>query len=260
MKRTGQTVLITGGSAGIGLALTKAFLAEGNKVIVCGRDETRLARVQQNLPNVITIPCDISQESEILRMRERIAYEYGGISVLVNNAGIASPYNFLREEDSFQSVDEQVATNLLGTIKVTRLLLPMLLSRPEAAVLLLSSGVAYVPLATHPIYSATKAAVHSLAQSLRQQLTKTSVKVFEVLPPTVETEGSKSFNGTKIAPDMVAQAVMKGIERDVYDIRVGQVGALYLANRLSPALARRLLETVATPSKNAERAGRVQEK
>ena len=253
MKQTNNTVLITGGSSGIGLALAKALLHKGNTVIICGRDSAKLERVARDVPGLVAIHCDITNEEDIRQMITRITHEYGELSMLINNAGVATPYDFLQDGEGFQPIEQEVTTNILGTIKVTKLALPLLTKQAEAAIVILSSAVAYVPLSTHPVYSATKSALHSLSQSLRQQVARTSVKVFEVLPPTVDTEGAKSFHGAKLSPDVVVQAVLKGLERNVYDIRVGQVNALYLTNRLSPTLAQRILDTVASKPEQAVR-------
>lgn len=241
MKLTNRNVLITGGGSGIGLALARELLARGNTVIITGRDSTKLEQAQRDTPGLHAAMSDITREEEIRNLVTRIEAEYGGLDVLVNNAAILNFYDFLGEDDHFPLLEQEIATNLLGAIKMTRLALPLLLRRPQPAITIVSSAVAYVPVPYLPIYSATKAAVHSFAQSLRQQLARTSVKVFDVLPPTVDTGLVKEMNGAKLSVDAVAREIVHGLEHDTYEIRVRQVQALFLANRLSPALGARLM-------------------
>ncbi|HEV2461903.1 MAG TPA: SDR family NAD(P)-dependent oxidoreductase [Ktedonobacterales bacterium] len=241
MHVTGRTVLITGGSAGIGLALARALLARGNTVVVTGRKRARLDAIRGDIPGLHALVGDVTREADMRDVLTRIRADHGGLDILVNNAAVLNSYDFLGEEDHFAQLDEEVATNLLGTIKVTRLALPFLLERPDAAVVTMSSAVAYVPIPSLPIYSATKAAVHSLSQSLRHQFAGTSVKVIEVLPPWVDTELASGVPGAKVSTDVVAQAIIGGLKHETEEIRVGQVKALSVAARLSPALGARLM-------------------
>ncbi len=241
MKLANRTILITGGGSGIGLALARALLARGNTVVVTGRNAAKLEQAQRDTPGLHTVVSDITNDEEIRSLLMRIEVEYGGLDLLVNNAAILNSYDFLGQEDHFSLLEQEVATNLLGTIKVTRLALPLVLKRPQAAIVTMSSAVAYVPAPSLPVYSATKAAVHSLSQSLRQQLAGTPVKVFEVAPPTVDTGLVKGMGGAKLSPDVVVREIVHALEHETYEVRVGQVKALSLANRLSPALGARLM-------------------
>jgi uncharacterized oxidoreductase len=241
MHLTGRTVLITGGSSGIGLVLARALLARGNTVVVTGRNQAKLDMVRRDTPGLHTIVGDVMREGDMRDVLARIRADFGGLDILVNNAAVLNSYDFRGDEDHFAQLEEEVATNLLGAIKVTRLALPLLLERPDAAVVTMSSGVAYVPIPSLPIYSATKAAVHSLSQSLRHQLAGTSIKVIEVLPPWVDTELASGVPGAKVSTVVVARAIIGGLEHATAEVRVGQVKALAVAARLSPALGARLM-------------------
>lgn len=241
MNLTGRTILITGGAAGIGLALAQALLARRNTVIVSSRDPAKLERARQSAPSLRTMVGDITREAEMSDMLARIETEQGDLDILVNNAAILHAYDFLRETNDFAPLEDEVAANLLGTVKVTKLALPLLLRRPEAAIVIMSSAVALVPVPSLPVYSASKAAVHSLSQSLRQQLAGTAVKVTEVLPPWVDTALAAGVPGAKLSPEVVAREIISGLEHGTDEVRVGQVKALSVATRLSPGLGARLM-------------------
>lgn len=241
MHLTGRTILITGGNAGIGLTLARALLARRNTVVVTGRNQAKLDAARRETPGLLTFAADVTREDEMQDVLMRIQAEFGGLDILVNNAAVLNVYDFLGEAHHFTLLDGEIATNLLGTIQVTKLALPLLRQRREAAIVTMSSAVAYVPAASLPVYSATKAAVHSLSLSLRQQLAGTSVKVLEIVPPTMDTKLAARLNGAKVSTEVVARDVMRGLEREADEVRVGQVKVLAIAARLSPALGARLL-------------------
>jgi uncharacterized oxidoreductase len=238
---TGRTILITGGTSGIGLALARALLARRNTVVVTSRNPAKLDAVRRETPTLHAIEGDVTREVEMAELLTRVQADFGGLDVLVNNAAVLNSYDFLGVEDHFAQLEEEVATNLLGIVKVTKLALPLLLRRPEAAVVTMSSAVAYAPASSLPIYSATKAAVHSLSQSLRLQLAGTPVKVLEVVPPWVDTELATGVQGAKLSADVVVREIISGLEHGKEEVRVGQVKALSVATRLSPALGARLM-------------------
>lgn len=241
MKLSHNTIFITGGGSGIGLALAKAFLELDNTVIICGRNPDKLAQVKHHYPAIHTLPCDITLVGDVERALAILKADFHGLDVLVNNAGTLHPVDFERDDDGLQKIEAEIETNLTAPIKLTRLLLPLLRQKREAAIINVSSGLAYAPMASTAVYCATKAALHSWTRSLRYQLERTSVKVFELLPPTVATEMTRDFAVSKISPEMVARETMASLKRDNYEIRVGQTKALYVLSRLSPALAEGIL-------------------
>lgn len=241
MNLSGHTVLITGGGTGIGLALAKAFLDLRNTVIVCGRSAERLAAVGNKHPRIRTIQCDIRNKNDIEQVLEKTKRDFGGVSILINNAGIMYDYNFFRDDDTPGKIENEIGTNLLGPLRLTKMFLPLLMEQPEAAIVNVTSGLAIVPEESSIVYCATKAAMHSFTKSLRYQLEHTPVKVFEILPPLVDTEMARTRTKDKISPEALAKEAIAGLKKDNYEIRIGLVKALVWINRLFPSLAHKLL-------------------
>jgi len=241
MNAHGNTVLVTGGASGIGLAIAQAFSERGNRVLISGRNPEKLAQAKRATPEFHVIQCDITQPDQVGMMFGAIAKQHPDLNILVNNAGVALSSDFLYDDEVLAKAQREVETNLLGTLRVTKAALPLLLSKGDAAIMTISSAVALVPLPTTAIYSATKAALHSLSVSLRYQLRGTHVRVFEVMPPTVDTEMGRNIGGGRLSPRDVALAVVAGFERNTYEIRMGPAKALYAAYRVSPGLAEYML-------------------
>jgi uncharacterized oxidoreductase len=239
MKISGKTVLITGGATGIGLALAEEFLKRHNTVLICGRREKALAAAGKRHPDLHTFRCDVADPDARLALHRWATGEFPGLSILVNNAGIQRQLDFRRGVEELDSQESEIRINLEAPVHLSALFLPHLLSREEAAVINVSSGLAFVPLAIMPVYCATKAAMHSFSLSLRHQLGRTAVKVFEVIPPTTDTEldrGARSARSQRdrgIPPAEVAATVMAGMDRDEYEIAVGAAKGLVAASRSS---------------------------
>ena len=162
--------------------------------------------------------------------------ELGGLDVVVNNAGVLEGYA-VGDADAEAKSEEEAQVNLLGPFRVTRHALPLLRKADEAAVVFISSATALVAAPGLDVYASTKAAVHSLARSLRRELAPDSIRVFEVQPPWIDTELVRDLAVPKMSPEAVADAVVRGLARDRYEIRVGRVRGLALVNRFAPALA-----------------------
>src|SRR4051812_10303661 len=186
MKITGNTILITGGTSGIGLGLARRFHAAGNKVIIAGRRKELLDQITADHPGIEAIALDIADPASIIRASETMAARFPGLIVLVNNAGIMQWEN-LRDPTGLHVAAETVATNLLGTIRMVYAFLPQLTSKADAVIMNVSSALAFVPFPATPTYNATKAAIHSFTESLRVQLAEAAVKVIELVPPGVQT-------------------------------------------------------------------------
>ena len=186
MQLRDNTILITGGGRGIGRGLAEAFHAEGNKVIIAGRGKKALEETVSANPGMKAAVVDMADGDSIVRLAEQMKRDYPALNVVILNAGIMRTE--LVQSGGLDDAEAIVATNLLGPIRLTAALLPMLLSKPRAAIMTVSSGLAFVPLAVTPTYCATKAAIHSYTQSLRYQLRHTSVDVLELVPPYVQTE------------------------------------------------------------------------
>lgn len=238
MKTTKNTVLITGGSAGIGLSIAKAFVAKGNEVIITGRDEERLGDAAATLGGkVTTIVGDVSKPEDVDRLVARVQKDFPHLNILINNAGKADLYDKELQRGAEQASAEMLV-NYVSVIGLTERLLPLLRQQPEAAVVNVTSVLALVPSIAVTTYSATKAALRSYTQALRLLLQKTSVKVFELLPPLVNTELSKGIGGEKgISPDVVADQLLDSLAKDVFEVRVGQTEDIYRLHLASPEQA-----------------------
>lgn len=219
MKTTGNTILITGGTSGIGLAFAREFHRLENTVIICGRRQERLAEIEQQHEGIITYRCDVADSIDRESLAEWVLTNYPQVNVLINNAGLQLLTDMTRPVD-LHRVNSEINTNLVAPIHLTSLFAQQLAQKEEAAIINISSGLAFVPIAFMPVYCATKAAIHSITLSLRHQLRNTPVKVFEIAPPAVDTElGSdrredktQSHGGLPVA-DFLTEA-MEAIKND----------------------------------------------
>ncbi|GAA4151822.1 SDR family oxidoreductase [Chryseobacterium ginsenosidimutans] len=229
MNITNNTILITGGGSGIGLEIAKA-LSPANKIIIVGRNKEKLEAAAKDLENVFTIQADITNESDVNRLFEEVKTTFGGLNILINNAGHAHYYTISENSDTYTKALEEFTTNYFAPIRLTEKFLPLLKEQSESAIVNVSSIVGFVPGYHLPTYSDSKAALHSHTQVLRFQLAKdTNVKVFELMPPLVNTDFSAEIGGKEngIPPSDVANDLVKALEENIYEIRVGNTGLLY---------------------------------
>ena len=188
MNISGNTILVTGGNAGIGQALAVALHEEGNRVIITGRREAALRETASAHPGMEWRVLDMSDAAAIKAFAPEIIRDFPELNVVVQNAGIMVVEDLTTEPVDLDVPEAIIETNLLGPLRLTAALLPHFRRRPAASVVTVSSGLAFVPLAATPTYNATKAAIHSWSQSLREQLKDTSVDVIEIAPPAVATD------------------------------------------------------------------------
>jgi uncharacterized oxidoreductase len=189
MNTTGNTILITGGGSGIGRGLAEAFHKLGNKVIIGGRRENVLRETAAANPGMETITLDTSNPESITKTASELKHRFPNLNVIVNNAGVQRPVDFSKEGHQDESdISDEINTNIFGVIRMIDAFLPHLKQQPNATIINVTSGLAFVPIALYPVYCATKAFVHSFTMSLRQQLRDTSVDVIELAPPWVQTE------------------------------------------------------------------------
>src|ERR1035438_6130867 len=187
MKTTGNTILITGGGSGIGRGLAQAFHALGNHVIVAGRRQQALDETTAANPGMTSLTLDVEDPANIRSFAAELATRYPALNVLMNNAGIMRTERLQAQQDDLADAESMVATNLLGPIRLTAALLPLLQRQAHSAIVNVSSGLAFVPMVPTPTYCATKAAIHSYTQSLRYQLRGSTTEVLEIIPPYVAT-------------------------------------------------------------------------
>jgi len=232
MKTNGNTILITGGATGIGFALAEAFAKAGNKVLICGRRRAKLEEAREKLTRIQVRQCDLSQKEDRESFCNWVKDNYKDLNILVNNAGIQRAIDIRKGTAELLRGEDEVQVNLFAPIHLSAYFAPLLLEKKEAAIINVSSGLGFVPIAAMPVYCATKAGIHMFSVSLRHQLKGTSVKVFEIVPPAVDTELGKGTTGDSeqeyrgIAPSEVAVATMKSLKNNEYEIVVGEAKSL----------------------------------
>ncbi|MCA1033234.1 SDR family NAD(P)-dependent oxidoreductase [Bacillus infantis] len=224
MKLSGNTILITGGGAGIGLAFTERFINAGNTVIVCGRRESVLQEAKEKFPGLIIRVCNLAVESERSALFDWVEENHPEVNVLVNNAGIQQRFNVLKADakKDWGYFNKEITTNIEAPFHLSMLFAPFLAKKTEAAIINVTSGLAFTPLVIAPIYSATKAAFHSFTVSLRHQLSGTPVEVIEIAPPAVNTDLGGAGLHTQGEPlNEFADGIFKGLAEGKEEIGYG---------------------------------------
>lgn len=188
MNLADNTVLITGGASGIGFALAERFVRAGSTVIVCGRRADKLQEAQQQLPGLHTHGCNVGNAAERVALLEWVRTEFPALNVLVNNAGIQNRVQLATDTEDWEARRQEITINVEAPIHLAMLFVSHLQTQPNPAIINVTSGLAFAPAAFVPIYSATKAALHSFTLSLRHQLKQTPIQVLEIVPPAVNTD------------------------------------------------------------------------
>lgn len=237
MDIRGKTVLLTGGSAGIGRELARQMKAKGARVIVTGRNRERLEFMRAE--GFEAIDADLSNPAGVDALIDRIADVE--TDLLINNAGQGVDHDFREAAPDMDAADACIHANLNAPIRLTVALLPRLRERPEAAIVNVTSGLAIAPRAGGPVYCATKAGLRSYTMALRKQLEGTNVHVIEALPPVVETQMTAGRTGNKMKPEECARQILHAIEHDRPEANVGMVKLLRMVESISPALARKVM-------------------
>lgn len=241
MKLTQRTILITGATSGIGLEFAKQLVARDNTVLITGRDSEKLRRAKVEVPGVHTFQSDAMNPDDIEALGHRVAAQFPACDVLINNAGIMRNLN-VNAQHALTEVTQEIDVALRGPIQMVQALLPLLKQRPEALIVNVSSGLAFIPFPLSPVYSAAKAGLHAYTRCLRVQLKGSRVAVVELAPPGTETklfrdEFRAELKDQKAMPvkTLVDQAIV-AIESGEAEIRPGLSNLLYLLSRLAPGL------------------------
>ena len=246
MKMTGNTILITGGTSGIGLELALQLTKLGNRVIVTGREQEKVDSVARDNPSIVTMKSDVSEPEAISDLYKRVSTDFPSLNILINNAGIMRKINLQDRGADLEDITREIDINLSGPIRMVKQFLPQLKAQPNAAIVNVSSGLAFVPFPISPVYSATKAGIHAFTKTLRVQLRDTKILVFELAPPSTQTALQNAFSATdvKASSNMTVETLVKkaiaGLTRDHLEIRPGSSNMLHLLSRLAPGLALRM--------------------
>jgi len=254
MKLVNKTILITGGTSGIGRALATELLQRGNTVIITGRDMDRLNQTKSALPNLHIFQSDVSDPHQIENLFHAVTAQFPQLDVLINNAGIMRNLDMNGQRD-LNDVTNEIEINLNGPIRMIQQFLPHLKTKKNAAIINISSGLAFIPYPLSPIYSASKAAIHAFTQVLRIQLEGTGVAVIEVAPPAVETpllrgefeEAMKGQKGMEVGE--LTRRTIVAIEAGKSEIRPGLSNVLKIMSRVAPAFTLKQLAKATMPAK-----------
>jgi uncharacterized oxidoreductase len=238
MKESGNHVVITGGTSGIGLALAEALCAAKNEVLITGRREKRLAEASGRIPGLRTFACDLSGAEGRRALHDHVRDSFPRVNVLINNAGIQRNVDFRNGPADLESGENEIRINLEAPIFLTALFVPLLKGKENACVINVSSGLGFVPMVATPVYCATKAAMHSFSVTLRVQLAALGIKVLEVIPPAVDTELNPQGRAGRprgslglIDAHEYAASVVKGLLDDVPEIGYGYTQDMMNATR-----------------------------
>lgn len=231
MELSNNTILITGGSSGIGLALAQQLSTIGNRVIICGRNQEALNKAKAIHPNLIIFRCDIANAGSRRDLLDWLKVEHPQLNILINNAGVQFHRN-VHGSNPFDGIDEEIGINFTAQVHMIGDLFSLLRQQSQATIVNVTSGLAFSPMADIPVYSATKAAMHSFTLSLRHQLRNTNIKVIELAPPMIDTSlgGGMRSSGTKgqsmMLPDAFAKEAITQLTQGRDEVLIGSSAGL----------------------------------
>jgi short-subunit dehydrogenase involved in D-alanine esterification of teichoic acids len=241
MDLTNNVILLTGGTSGIGLEILKQFYHH-NQIVVTSSKLENLELLKQSFPEIKTIECDLGKDESVTNLIEICRKEFPSINMIINNAGVQHNYNWLDDSDFHNEIENEIRINLISPFQIINGLKSSLLEKKQAAIVNVSSALAFVPKRSAPIYCASKAGIHIGTKALRYQFENTNVKIFEIIPPLVDTPMTKGRGKGKLSPEDLVLEFRKRFESNSIEINVGKTKLLRLIQRISPALADKILK------------------
>jgi uncharacterized oxidoreductase len=242
MELKDNTILITGGTSGIGLEFAKKLLELGNTVIVTGRDDAKLESAAKTLPGLHTFKSDVSDPKAIEELYKKVIAQFPKLNILINNAGEMRRISLHDTSIDLTDITRELETNLMGPIRMVQAFLPHLKQQESAAILNVTSGLALIPYPISPIYGATKSGLRSYTKSLRVQMKNTKIKVFELVAPAAKTPLNDKFLNMDgfdpkqlMEPDKIIAVTLKALKNDNYEIYPGVARILLIMSRIAPA-------------------------
>jgi len=242
MELQNNTILITGGTSGFGYEFASRLIALGNTVIITGRNEQRLTKTKEKLPQVHTIQSDVSKANDIINLYEQVTRDFPSLNIIINNAGEMRKI-IIHEDNKLDDLTREIDINLTGPIRMVQQFLPHLKRQANAAILNVTSGIALMPFPLSPVYGASKSGLRSFTQSLRVQLKHTAVKVFELVAPGSSTplndkfKDLKGFNPENFMPaEKIIEEAINGLKKDKYEIYPGPLKIVRYLIRWLPGL------------------------
>ncbi len=240
MRLEQNKILITGATSGIGEALLNKLLSLDNHIVAVGRNDKKLKSLELKNKRIIPFRCDISKAEDLDNLVLFIEQNHPETNILINNAGIQYNYDFNEEMHLRYKIEQEITVNFLAPLKLTALLLPTLNSNTNSAIINVSSGLGLVPKKQAPVYCGTKAGIHIFSKALRYQIKDT--KVFEIIPPLVETPMTKGRGKGKISAEKLVDEFIRAFQKNHYEVNIGKVKLLKVINRISPKLAESIMK------------------
>jgi uncharacterized oxidoreductase len=242
MELKNSTVLITGGTSGIGLEFVKQLTAQGAYIIVTGRNLDKLNETKKQFPKISIFQSDVSNPKDIEQLYKSLTQQFPGLNIIINNAGIMRNVSLQDSSLDLENITQEIQTNLSGVIRMNHQFIPHLKTKKASAVVNVSSGLAFLPFPLSPVYSAAKSGIHAYTQVLRLQLKNTNVKVFELAPPLTDTSLMNAFTGEidkeSVGPAMKVEKMVgvaiNGLLKDKFEIKPGMSKAMFIMGRLAP--------------------------
>jgi uncharacterized oxidoreductase len=242
MELKNSTILITGGTSGIGLEFVKQLTEQGAKIIVTGRNLDALNETKKKFPNIHTFGSDVSKLKDIEQLYTNITKQFPDLNIIINNAGIMRNLNLQDSSVDLENLTQEIETNLSGVIRMNHQFIPHLKTKKSSAIINISSGLAFLPFPLSPVYSATKSGIHAYSQVLRLQLKNTNINVFELAPPLTDTTLMNAFTndidkesaGPAMKVEKMVSVAIKGILKNKFEIKPGMSKALYFMGRIAP--------------------------
>ena len=240
-----KTILVAGGSSGIGLQTAKVLVSKQNKVIICGRSNKKLEEAKALIPELITYECDISELKNCKKLATWIASKHPKCSVLINNAAIVHKTDFFEDDEMLAKADLEIRTNLMAPVHLCKHFLPILARHPHGKIINITTGLVYSPKASYPIYNAAKAALRSFTHVLRMQTKHLPIAIIEVLFPVVDTPWHRgNVPTTAISSEKAVEEMIRKLEKGQTEIKIGKVKLLYYVSRLAPILASKIINSL----------------
>ncbi|MFK7848533.1 MAG: SDR family oxidoreductase [Rhodothermales bacterium] len=245
MNLIGNTILITGGTSGIGLELANQLQQRGNDIIICSRSREKLESARAENAALVTYRCDVSNPDDCKKMVSWLEAHKPALNVLINNAAVSHTMDFIEDDAALEKASIEIETNLTAPIRLIKQLYPMLSRNAAPKIINITTGLIYAPRSIYPIYNATKSALHSFTQVLRIQVEKSPAQVIEVQLPAVDTPWHGG-NPPKIAipVEVAVKEMMSGLEKGREEIKVGKVKLLYILSRIVPGYALRKVNSL----------------
>ena len=242
MELSKNVILLTGGTSGIGLELVRQFYELDNKIIVTSSNQYNLEKLKNNFPQIEILVCNLCNKASVQNLINKCFTEHPDINIVINNAGIQNIYSWLDEKDGYNKIESEIQINFISPMQIIYGLLPLLTINKNAAIVNVSSGLAFAPKKIAPIYCATKSAIHSATKTLRYQLESTSVKVFEIIPPLVDTAMTKGRGNGKITTKQLVDEFLYNFKINKFESNIANVKVLKLLLRLYPKLAFKIMK------------------